>query len=424
MTEEHPQRALALGGLDALPVLGLRAGEGVAPVRESHHGAGLGAQREGGLDALSPPPAPRSACPRGAPRRRGVAHRRQVFALDPDAPRASAAAHRQHNLHRPYRTAVGVDAQQVALAGDAIDAHPELGLDPGVVQHRAPELDQRLLRGAPQPHPPVARELDGWVITTFARVAQHRPPEVAPLLDQARSQPLRLRRDPRGDARGTRPDHQHRHHPIGQRTPSSSDAIASMACTPCRMTAADVLDAAATQSGSVVARVGGLRDDLRALAAAFGLRRRVRHALSTVDRSLAAESTERASAARSIAHRFADNVVRIEALGLLQRAASAWRTLHRDLALLHARRDLPSRRRGGVPRIRVFMRPGARSVALALAVALLAWCGVALGQLSPGPLSRAHRALEGGPTSASAAMTRATASPGAASSVTRASPPG
>lgn len=103
---------------------------------------------------------------------------------------------------------------------------------------------------------------------------------------------------------------------------------------PAGTSAAEVLDAATTHSGSAVARVGGLRDDLRALAAAFGLRRRVRHALATVDRSLAAEPTERSRAARSTAHRLADNVVRIEALGLLQRAASAWRTLHRDLALL------------------------------------------------------------------------------------------
>lgn len=103
---------------------------------------------------------------------------------------------------------------------------------------------------------------------------------------------------------------------------------------PAGTSAAEVLDAATTHSGSAVARVGGLRDDLRALAAAFGLRRRVRHALATVDRSLAAEPAERSLAARSTAHRLADNVVRIEALGLLQRAASAWRTLHRDLALL------------------------------------------------------------------------------------------
>lgn len=41
------------------------------------------------------------------------------------------------------------------------------------------------------------------------------------------------------------------------------------------------------------------------------------------------------------------------------------------------------------------MRPGSRSAVLALALALLAWCGAALGQISPGPLSRAHRALEG-----------------------------
>ena len=103
---------------------------------------------------------------------------------------------------------------------------------------------------------------------------------------------------------------------------------------PAGAAAAEVLEAATTESVSAVARVGGLRDDLRALAAAFGLRRRVRDALASIDRSLAAEPAGRSRAARAIAHRFADNAVRIEALGLLQRAASAWRTLHRDLALL------------------------------------------------------------------------------------------